>query len=122
MKETQQKRRLGAEGLCAAGDLSIDGTQMAIWWVATLGFGRYLYGRGPKWQTQIGFPIFDSDDFGPCPLKYFNSVRILVLHSLWDIKKETLLLCAIKLDEVPVNVAPKSVGSRSTDGQMKTIS
>jgi hypothetical protein len=81
--------------------LSIDGTQMAIWWVATSGFGRYLYGRGPKWQTRIGFPIFNSDDFGPGPLKWFNSFRLLGIPRCSGFLEPTLLWWVTRLDEVP---------------------
>ncbi len=80
LKETQQKRRLGVGrhlldwGIVDAchinGDLE----------VATSGFGRFLYGRGPKCQTRIGFPIFNSDDFGPGPLKCFYCFSILEGH------------------------------------------
>jgi hypothetical protein len=74
LKETQQKRRLGGGrhlrgwGIVDAchinGDLEL----------ATSGIGRFLYGRGPKWQTRIGFPIFNSDDFCPGPFKCFKSL------------------------------------------------
>ena len=48
--------------------------------VAASGFGRFLHGRGPKWQTRIGFPIFNSDNFGPGPLKGFYCFSILEGH------------------------------------------